>query len=1535
MSVDHTCNEALPDSGAAIDSAPDVARDVLIGDHRVEISTIKSLLDYDAQVAAHVETDAFVRDQLDSEAAAFDDPSLLDATSGRRSEITAQRRVRSRHAGDKPSLFTAESTARSRSTIELQGYVSLPYSAPQELSRDILSEIPDYYSAYDVAPQPDGGEGVVAIAEAYVRRHTMKTAGADEIPGSSISSRTKNVVWAYSHHGHDLRDFLTAVRDRDPFLATHTKAVLACDSEQKRDAIKNSDLLKDWEVDYRLIVPEDPSTIQIPQNTRVALMADTLDKLPAHQVFKHNKTGVITEIVGNVTIAENEPLLLADGRTRQSVAYDPMALRINETLYGNERIDLVSQLYGRLGQTIEFRPLNQTTLDTQEMSTETFVANQNPNLRDKGVVFNYAPTVEPLLETVLSGLSEDGLAYVSGLNRTDRWLHPDALQVSDGPVLSNVLEMQSIQAAATMRAIAPEAVHVRSGAPGEHGSIIIDCSKDPIAIATAQEDFDGALDALRAPVIVEARAALETARTQLRSGDQATRIAGSQRLQQAYDELVRLSPQSGRDPTLTLELARDCHQVGIYEFAYDFAEKAFAAAPNMSAGLIEMARAVSEFDAGNYTRSQELLDRLQKMTTANSHAHDIVRQNFDSHPASKAQNYADYRKATAEYLRTTVEHDPQKMLPLLVALSETLQTEWQEAAASGQSQPDKTIIIENLETGSLREHHISEAELKRIITADAALANAETIGKLYDASGVGNETLQAAQDTLFRIWQTAVPRDTQTGLPLVRDEWADRNPNRKERWLYSGSLYVVDSAAPLSQDLRTRLERQRNSSRVEVSTLSHSKEYPMQTLAQLSVGRVLDDLGHEGKQTDITREDMTGHMLITGQSRKGKTTLLKTMFEQLPAMDINFWGFDLGNKSELAGLAAQLSAQGIPVTVIAPGDVNKIPVSINFLRPVEGTNIEEHIGKVVEAWITAYGGGGDSPVTPTLTGALREIYAANGWSVTPGEDEVLPTSQTAIPVTPTLSELLAACERRASAYAKGTDAGNLPVYFKTRIDAMQRGAFGDFLSDGNSMDWAKLDRSNVIFDFSRITDPDQRRFMFTALTMQASNYLQFHKGLNNKVNTVWAIDEASLIAKNSAQSSTSRQHAVELFAERQKVIGGYGVSIWNAMQSLKDVHPDFISQSTTTIALPLGDAQDKQHILSAMNVQANTELYTELFKLLSASEAGTALISKSASAEPVRIRVTQPETLDAQQLARITHAEADLPIIPNPYSGYTYGQHKAAKEAARFDEQAWKRIYIGAVTLAHVAHTPLPKAIPEPLARQWQQEYKADPAHARLLTYYIAKQAVHERARAVKAAYDPRELTASVVAETIGSLQESDQVVRADARYASPNFGVPQLRQALTYKRLTRPLYGSRPPRPRQFVRPLEYRLEPPTESVTAKPKRPVAPGRYPTAREQIEALERHYFSPANKSSDAAVVGKNNEQAYVALVGEVGDGAALWRAMRMASGNELDAVRQRRLIAAALGYLSSNYATDVSEYEENLALATDLYRRQQQLVTAS
>ncbi len=1492
-----------------------------IGDLVLNNEALENILGYDRSLEDRRRAEEISTKEAESPAEAFDQPNTAEQ------HVQPAPTVRITTPAGSPYRASPTSSNQARTYIPLQGWRSRPSALSSQLSQDTIRSIPDYYSVHDIPPQPDHGKGMSALAAAFLARERDRKVTAE-----------RSTIWAYSHNGVELRDFLEELAEQglEGAVDDSFDITLSCDSLEQERAIKKSGLLSKWNVHYQVIDPLKPEDIHIPQHTAVAILANTLDKLPAYKVYRGPKSHKAIEILEETCIDGNRVVIGIDTRTGQAAGVAPNALLLRETAADPLRLDIAPQLHGKLTIITTKTEIVNTELAADRSQVEDFLDAQPERLRDSGSAFNFAPGVGPLVEAITGGISSDGLVYIGGHLRGTGWLHPNQLSTNQGYVVTNVLEDTSLRQAARTADNAATFATV-TGSPGDLGYILIDRGGSNIAQpGSAAAIFQSRL----APACPQDAAAqlslrLEAARDDLlRETVDAEKIRLTQLIRETYGQLVVTQGAAARDYALALAIAKDINAAqlgGLSEDTLYFARAAHSLAPQLSGSLVEMARA--EMNRQGLREALDLLDQARELSPTNPAIYKLQLELLDGNPDLKNHHLSEYAVAAGNYIRNAPNLTSDEIINQLEAISNALLQDAQNYATDNST--FKTIIIQDLETGELRTHTLSVRDVKVMIAADAALANAEAVGMLRDYEGAEVGKILSAQERLFAIWQQVVPRED--GLPLPRDEWPDQPRGLTEKWHYNGQLFVCDEVAGIVNSHTITPYTHSTPSYATTAENTHD-EYPLEARSSLTIGRTVNTSLEPSSEFELFKHQFPGHVFIVGRTRMGKTTLYQTMFEQLPPMGVNFWAFDLSDKSELSELADNLKAidtsgdksravelaeslraNGTEVIIIAPGDPDRIPISIDLFTPIEGVTVEEHIGRFVDAWITAYGGGGNSPIAQILTSALRDIYADNNWPVKPADGEAPRERRDGEWSVPSFEELKDACIRRASIYGKGTEAGNIGSYFETRINALQSGAFGDFLTGENAAEWERLSRANVIFDFSNITSHDQRRFLLTALMMQATAH-RIQAGLQKEMNTVWAFDEASLITQAAGEGQEARKQAVDAFTGRLRILGGYGVSIWNATQSMAGIDPTFVSQSSIKIALPLGHFNDINGALLAMGVRQGTEDYDRLYGRLLSGKPGEALVWTTGMEKPREVVINKALQPTEQQLARARTWDIPPYVRGNPFSMFTAAQRERALLDSLSPRQAWKRLFIGAITLAHVAHLGLPQ-VPEALRDQWQAELATDQDAARLVLHEIVNQAIMERTPAIRTSYAPHRLATSVMANALSSLNDEP-----GSQHVSPAFAIPALRQMGSARALHH-THNLRSPNSQRYARPLPYRLGYPVATIgRAQYATPAGhkASKYPTVSDLITALQRQGASPITHVS-AKRQRENKELALIAAIGKYG-GAQLFRSMSLITGGEADIDLQRRLSAAALGYLATCFSPQQSEFEAVLVDASLLYK---------
>lgn len=1449
----------------------------------------------------------------------------------------------------------------------IEGLKPVSRSLRENLSQDALARDPDLYSTYEVTPQPDSGRGMQAAARVFhEREHARLSYEAEQATedGASTDSDAaaptpKTPIWAYTHHGLDVRDFKAQLDERDAALAKQgdetsvvdrTRAVIAVDSPEKLAALQGANLFGDWEVEYQLIDPERPEDIELPEGTGIALFPDTLDKLPAQQILQSKGTNAIMQIQEATAIADTDPLVRVDPETGQAHTMTPLQVGSSNTAEGAVRYDLMPQLAGKI---IPDRGtyVDDQQLEDQEQSAAAFLARQPAALSEvKGTVFNWQQSLRPIVQQAAAGLRDDGLIFISGPMRDTNLGEPafryhHELDEMHGPIVSHVMEQSEIDDA--VRSVARDAGSVAIGdRKGGYGYMFIDRAATTDDLVS--EFITTELRPAFAPNVEGARLADEL--NEQRSSVALARGAKTKEglaedIKDRFDELVKVNPQSGRDYALVHEIAADLNRLGDYEAAREVAERAVAAAPHFSGGWVEIAKA--EFGTGNLRGAAEALDQAIQINPRNAEIYKVAIDQRDEQEARKEQLLDDYHagRISAEELRERADRlgstrgyvgMVSEYLNVAPHLSNDARIEWlakiteaQERdfrVHEGDASSFKTYVVQNLRTGDLEERHISADEALRIIAADTALKNAEAVAALRRQEGAEVGQINAAMDPFMNVYERLVPRG-EDGLPLPRDEWADLPQSAEERWIYAGSMREGDATTEPSAEWHERVVGQQETGleSVEVST-AETGEFRMPERTRVEVGHVINpDGGISREVKSIELSLFNRHVFVSGASGTGKSEFIKTNVIENVALNSNVKTIliYMGDKDgEYDDLAARYG-DNIRIQHWRPGAEDAEAVSVNLFNPGPGVKVQDHIDQFVAWWQRVYEGG--DPFPQILNNALLKVYEANGWNNVTGERGELPT----------FDQLQEQIAQEVEQVEYQGEARNIKSYFETRNMRNALGQMGMFLETQNGsveLDWERaIDREDsdvLIVDLrSGFSNPDDRRNMGMAFDMKLRQAFQA-RGLarGEELRTLVIMDEAQQALRNAGDGEPNRRKAVEAYAQGFEQDRAYGVGRVIATPT-EDIHPSVVANTAVQVRFALVSGEDVERATSSWLERRDVHA-----RDLSTQQVGQAKIKERGKLQPTHVQM-----LFDQERARPTEAEVRAAVarqpalstikkVNAPERPYSHVEIEEARKQAESREAAWKYSTVGAVALSHVLAYKLPTQVAPQLREQWRAEVERNPRIAHLTMSRVVDKVVKERIGALRKGdthIRSDVLGASIMAHTV-ALLEGDT---GTSERVSPAFGFLPARIGMSYRQLTAPAFGTAP-QPKQLAVPLPFRVP--------QPVRPAQFAEYQASRgqssgpahqdgrdrveDQVTRLQAYPASPVGHDQIAKDrAGLYAGEVWNAVFGHDG-GDHLWNNQRYATQGVVDELQQRALIATQLGYKNSPYYPQQSEFEAGMTL---------------
>jgi hypothetical protein len=609
----------------------------------------------------------------------------------------------------------------------------------------------------------------------------------------------------------------------------------------------------------------------------------------------------------------------------------------------------------------------------------------------------------------------------------------------------------------------------------------------------------------------------------------------------------------------------------------------------------------------------------------------------------------------------------------------------------------------------------------------------------------------------------------------------------------------------------------------------------------LRLGVILDACDRPAGEFLVPVPTLNRHALVTGATGAGKSQTVRHLLAELTRAGLPWLAIE-PVKSEYAGMAGRLAAQGLPgeVTVVNPADPAAIPLSVNPLAPEPGYPIQAHIDMVRALFLAAFDA--DEPFPQIIAQALQRVYEANGWDVVTGGRLAGAASEPAVPALAQLQR--AALEVIADVgYGRELQA-DVRGFVDVRLRSLRIGSAGRFFEGGHPADIAGLLGRNVVLAIEDVANDEDKAFLMGTLIIRIVEHLRLaaRAGRPQKLRHVIVIEEAHRLLRAQREGRASA-HAVELFASMLAEIRAYGEGLVIAEQIPAKLVADVVKNTALKVMHRLPAADDRELVGAAMNLDDGQS------RQVVALEPGVAAVFADGMDRPIRVRV--PFGGDAEG----ARAGPPPPLLSSRSAACgpcctggrpcTQREMRAAEllAAPGSPSGAWLRVWAQALVLAFLTDRGLP-AVPATLRGRWEE---LDARLAECLLATVIDRAVGVRARALRPSYDPAKLAASAARAGLRALRRGP----GPGTRPGPGWVIPQVRWLHELDRLCPA--GGPAPDPGQRPPPLDFDL----------------PGLadWPGARvgHRLRALRRHPLS-----MDLA---ENRLAAWTALLGEDDQGA--------------------------------------------------------------
>lgn len=585
-----------------------------------------------------------------------------------------------------------------------------------------------------------------------------------------------------------------------------------------------------------------------------------------------------------------------------------------------------------------------------------------------------------------------------------------------------------------------------------------------------------------------------------------------------------------------------------------------------------------------------------------------------------------------------------------------------------------------------------------------------------------------------------------------------------------------------------------------------------ETAGGIDLGAILDGQDRQVGAFRVPPPTLNRHVFVTGATGSGKSQTVRHLLEQLSRSGIPWLAIEPA-KSEYARMAGRLDE---PVTVINPSDPAAVPLSVNPLAPEPGYPVQAHIDMVRALFQAAFDA--EEPFPQIMSQALQRVYEDNGWDVVTGAGR---PGSAIEPAVPTLEQLQRAALTVIDEVGYGKELmADVKGFVDVRLRSLRIGSAGRFFEGGHPADIEGLLSRNVVLAIEDVANDEDKAFLMGTLIIRIVEHLRLSSRTGD-LRHVIVIEEAHRLLRARADDRASA-HAVELFAGMLAEIRAYGEGIIVAEQIPTKLVPDVVKNTALKVVHRLPAHDDRFVVGAAMNLDPDQS------RQVVSLPPGVAAVFADGMDRPLRIQVPLGE-------GRERPMPGPTPPIDgrrSPACGCECRQGRACslyelREAdllAAAPEWAWLRVWADVLVLAHVVNRPMP-AVPSELGRLWSRQ----PLRLReCILATVLDRAVGRRAAALRTAYAPEELTATVAGVAQQLLGGAYGLAGA---LPGTTWVIPQIRWLHEMDRLF-PL-GRGVPDKHDPVPPMDYELP----GLKQPPE--------PLLGHRVRALRRHYLSMA------------------------------------------------------------------------------------------
>lgn len=356
----------------------------------------------------------------------------------------------------------------------------------------------------------------------------------------------------------------------------------------------------------------------------------------------------------------------------------------------------------------------------------------------------------------------------------------------------------------------------------------------------------------------------------------------------------------------------------------------------------------------------------------------------------------------------------------------------------------------------------------------------------------------------------------------------------------------------------------------------------------VKVGHIVHMGNVEDYEVEISLEELSKHMFISGTTGSGKSNMCYVLLNRLMENGIKFLVIEPA-KGEYARVFGGRS----DVRVFGTNKAVSPLLTINPFAFPKGIHVLEHIDRLLGVFNASW------PMYAAMPEFLKEAielsYRECGWDL---DDSVCRYSPERFPTFVTLAETLPRILKQTE-FSQEVQ-GNYIGALVTRVKSMANGICGQLFCRTQIPDEALFD-SNAIIDISRLGSSETKSLIMGMLIIRLQEHRMTRcEEINSRLKHVTLLEEAHHLLKaasgsQSMESANLQGMSVEILTNAIAEMRTYGESFIIADQSPSVMDRSVIRNTNTKVVFKLPDEDDRRAVGKAMGL--NPEQIGEIARL--------------------------------------------------------------------------------------------------------------------------------------------------------------------------------------------------------------------------------------------------------------------------------------------------------------------------------------------------